>query len=358
MSGAVGVYLAVFTAIFVVSLATDMWSSKKRHGMPSVKASLFWTGIWILVSLGFAGITWQLLGYEKGLGFFVGWLMEKTLAVDNLFAFMAVFASFGLAGKNTHYQHRILHWGILGAIGIRGVLLACIGLLLALQGVYHTVVMCLLAGTVFIMAYFMLKKAFESDDEPEKDYSNHLSVRLTQKVFPVHSEIESGKFFVKKELNGRHRWHATPLFLCLVCIEVVDIGFAFDSMPAIAAVVRDPIIMWTATLMAVAGLRALYFALLGASNVLCHLEKAVAGLLVYIALKVTADAFHLFHIGHMENLAIISAFLGTGIVASLLWPDKAEDVEEVAEAHVQHEGTTVTTTEDAKTSEVATAQSV
>jgi tellurite resistance protein TerC len=357
MSGAVSVYLAVFTVMFVVSLVSDMWSSKKRHGIPSVKASLFWTGIWILVSIAFAGVTWQLLGYEKGLGFFVGWMMEKTLAIDNLFAFMAVFASFGLIGRNSVFQHRILHWGILGAIGIRGILLAFIGLLLALEGVGHTVVMCMLAGAVFFMAFLMIKDAFGSDDEEEVDYSNHWSVRLTQRVFPVHGEIDSGKFFVKKEHKGAHRWHATPLFLCLVCIEIVDVGFAFDSMPAIAAVVRDPVIMWTATLMAVAGLRALYFALLGASNVLCHLDKAVAGLLVYIGLKVTADAFHLLHVGHIENLAIISAFLGAGIVASLLWPDKKEK-DELVEVQAHKEETATSTTEVAQTTEVASAQSV
>ncbi len=320
--GSALLYLVIFSVVFGVSLLMDIRSNSKGI-MPTVKSSLAWTLVWILVSVGFAGVTWALLGPEKAGGYFVGWLMEKTLAVDNLFAFMAVFGAFGLAGHNSHFQHRILHWGIIGAIGIRALLLAGIGVLLSLEGIWHTAVMLGLGASVLLMAFLMTKEAFKRNDSEEHvDYTKHWSVRLTSMVLPIVPEITSGKFFVKMERNGKLRWHATPLFLCLVCIEMVDVGFAFDSMPAIAAVVRDPLIMWTSTMMAVAGLRALYFALLGASNVLCHLDKAVAGLLFWIAFKVAADALHLVHIPNSINLVVICLFLAIGVGASICFPEK------------------------------------
>ena len=183
------------------------------------------------------------------------------------------------------------------------------------------VVMLVLAATVGAMACLMIKSAFGKEPEEAKDYTGHWSVRLTKRLIAVEPTLADGKFFVRKE----GRIYVTVCFLTLVCIESADVGFAFDSMPAIAAVVRNPAVMLVSTMMAVAGLRSLYFALLGANNRLCHLDKAVALLLVYVTLKLLIDAFEVCHVSSLMNLLIVAGFLLAGVAASLVWPEQTKE---------------------------------
>lgn len=317
-------YLATFAIVFCVSLTMDIFMHRK-HKEVSIANAAAWTGIWMLISIGFAGVTYLFLGEEKAWLYLSGWFLEKTLAVDNLIAFSAIFASFKLAEKQfEHLQHRILHWGIIGAIVFRVFFLCIIGFLLALPHEFHKWIMTAASLIILFTAY---KMAFKEDKDV--DYSKHWSVRWTRWLIPVREDLADGKFFAKKDDGkGGTRWAVTVPFLCLVCVEVVDVLFAFDSMPAIAAVCKDPVIMCTATLMAAAGLRALYFVILAAQHALCHLEKAVIALLVFIAVKVICAEWGLFHISNMWNLAIVGSFLLAGVLASFLWPEKKEEEEE------------------------------
>lgn len=319
-------YLAIFAGVFVLSLSADILLHK-RKGSTSIANALLWTVVWIVVAVLFGGVTWWFLGKDAASLYLTGWVLEKTLAIDNLFAFMAVFASFGLMGReNEHLQHRILHWGIIGAIVLRALFLTVMGGLLNLPSPYNEAIIIVFALLVAGTAVLMLR----SGDESSIDYSNHWSVRMVKRWLPVEPTLAGGKFFVKKTVDGRVVRYITIPFLCLVCVEAVDVGFAFDSMPAIAAVVKDPIIMLTATMMAVAGLRALYFALLGATNLLCHLEKAVIGLLFYISAKLILGALNVVHISNLVNLGVAVGFIAIGVLASFMFPEKHKEKEATA----------------------------
>ena len=165
------------------------------------------------------------------------------------------------------------------------------------------------------MAVVMFKKAFGPKDEHEKDFSNHWSVRIVRRFFTVKADPCNGRLFIRE--NGKLM--VTMSFLALVCIEASDILFAFDSMPAVAAVTRDPVVMFTCTMMAVAGLRALYFFLEAAATKLIHLEKAVAILLAYITFKIGLHVFHL-KIPNEISFSVIVFIISCGVIASFIWP--------------------------------------
>lgn len=323
-------YLAVFGVIFLVSLFVDMFAHRGHKGI-SVKNALVWTGIWMLVSVAFAGVTWAYFGQQAASLYLSGFFLEKTLAIDNLFALMAVFASFGLMdAKDQHYQHRILHWGIIGAIVFRVIFLIGLGAILSIPSPWHEWIITATGLLVGYTAWSMWK----AQDQDDPDYSQHWSVKLVRRFFPVEPSVADGKFFVRQ---GK-KWAVTIPFLCLVCIEFVDVAFAFDSMPAIAAVVHEPPLMITGCLMAIAGLRALYFALLAAKNHLVHLEKAVIALLVYITIKIIGSAWHWFHISPEINLLVIGIFVAAGVAASYIWPAKSdeEELKEIEEEAAKH----------------------
>jgi tellurite resistance protein TerC len=233
-------------------------------------------------------------------------VLEKALAVDNLFAFFLIFKSFGLTqAQNQPLQHRILYWGILGAILFR-ILFLGIGAFVVNLSPYVLVIFAL------IVLWTVVKMWRSVDDDGEVDYCSHWSVNMVKRFAKVNPSIESRTFF-------SHGHGVTPLFLCLVCIEVCDVIFAFDSMPVIVAVVRDPYLMITSSLWAAAGLRSLYFLLIAAQNKFWALEKAVMALLVFVAGKLIGSAFH-YHIPNVMSLSIVAVILLTGILWSLKFP--------------------------------------
>jgi tellurite resistance protein TerC len=322
-------YLGVFFAVFLISLLIDMTANRRKTEI-TMRNALAWTGIWMLVSFTFAGVTYAFFGQQAASLYISGFFLEKTLAVDNLFAFVAVFASFGLMDKkDQHLQHPILHWGIVGAIVFRGIFLVLLGAILAIPSPWHEWIITVTGAIVLATAW----KMWKGQEEEDPDYSQHWSVRFVKKFFPVEPSLADGKFFVRQ---GKKLAVTIP-FLCLVCIEVVDVIFAFDSMPAIAAVVHETPLMITSCLMAVAGLRALYFALVAMKNAFCHLEKAVILMLVYIGAKIILKAWNLigpaaestrkpwFDITPEMNLVIIALFIIAGVAGSYIWPEKDEE---------------------------------
>jgi tellurite resistance protein TerC len=291
----------VFLSTFSLAVFIDLGSHKKGQ-VVTMQNAASWSIIWVLCSMAFAGYVWFSRGFESASLFTTGYLLEKALAVDNLFAFYLIFKSFGLISEaNQPFQHKILYWGILGAILLRVVFLGA-GALIVNLSPYVLVVFAL----IILWTVKKMWDSAEGDDE-EVDYTQHWSVRMVKKFAKVNPNIDSGKFFS----HG-----ATPLFLCLVCIEICDMVFAFDSMPTIIAVVRDPFLMITASLWAAAGLRSLYFLLVAAQDKFWALDKAIMLLLVFVAGKLIGNAFH-FHIPNSISLAIVGTLLTGGVVYSL-----------------------------------------
>ena len=290
-----------------------------------------WSVFWVVLALGFYGYLRVRFGSEYASLFLAGYVLEKSLSVDNLMVFMAVFASFGIKDA---LQHRILYFGILGAIVFRMIFIALGTGVFALSTWVEFVFAAIVAWT----GYKMLTDISENDIE---DYSDHWSVKLTRKILPIYPRLYQNHFLISHaHYQDRKRQddsltvtrdaalYATPMLLCLVCIEVSDIIFSFDSVPAVIAVTREPLLVYTSVIFAILGLRSLYFVLVVAAKYLCHLEKAVAVLLFFIASKLALQASnHLFnwpgfHISPNASLAIILSTLALGVVASLVFPEK------------------------------------
>jgi tellurite resistance protein TerC len=309
--------LLAFLVPFVLAVSIDLLTHKAGQKITMGNA-LKWSLVWVMCAAAFSAYIWW--SYDKnprlerfgdtvrtltGQGavslYFTGYVLEKALALDNLFAFYLIFKSFGLTlDANQHYQHRILYWGILGAIIFRVFFLG-IGAFIANASPY------VLIAFALIVLYTVWKMWKSADDDDEVDYTNHWSVLMVRKVAHTNPSIDSGKFFS----HG-----VTPLFLCLICIEVCDVVFAFDSMPVIVAVVRDPYLMITSSLWAAAGLRSLYFLLIAAQSKLWALDKAIMILLIFVSFKLIGSAFG-FHLPPLISVCIVFLILAAGVVWSL-----------------------------------------
>lgn len=289
-----------FLIPFVTAVAIDLASHKKGE-IITMRNAAMWSLVWVVCSAAFAGFIWWARGAEMASLFTTGYVLEKALAVDNLFGFYLIFKSFGLTRTtNQHFQHKILYWGILGAIFFR-VLFLSAGAFIVNVSPY------VLVAFALVVLWTVWKMWQSADEDEEVDYTKHWSVLLVRRFAKVNPSTDSGKFFT----HG-----VTPLFLCLVCIEVCDVIFAFDSMPVIIAVVADPYLMITASLWAAAGLRSLYFLLVAAQNLLWALDKAVMILLVFVSFKLIGSAFG-YHFPNVISLSIVAFILTIGIIYSL-----------------------------------------
>lgn len=326
--------MAVFVGLALAALLLDMVTHQNDKPITLVRASL-WSVFWVAISLAFAGFLYVQHGAQVASLFITGYALEKVLSVDNLFVFMAIFAWFKVPDG---LRHRILYWGIIGAIVFRGVFVA-IGTGLLAFGPWVEIVFALIVAWTAVM---MLRSG--GDDEDEVDYSRHVAYRFASKLFPVWPKLHGHHFFVRREtleveirkpehqgmtLAAKGGLFATPLFLCLVVVEVSDVLFAFDSVPAVIAVSREPLIVYSAMLFAILGLRTLYFVLEALKRYLVHLEKAVVALLFFIAAKLGLNATdHLFHHGigidPNTSLLVVLVVLGIGILASVIFPQKEE----------------------------------
>lgn len=326
--------IAVFVALAIGAMIIDMFTHRGDRPISLVQASL-WSIFWVLISFGFAGFLYIEHGPDVATLFVTGYALEKVLSVDNLFVFMAIFAWFKVPNG---LRHRVLYWGILGAIVFR-LIFVTIGTGLLALGPWVEVVFAIIVAWTAVM---MLRSG--GDEEGEEDYSQHMAYRFAKKLFPVWPKLHGNDFFVRRKtlekelakpenqgmsLAAKGGLFATPLFLCLVVMEVSDVLFAFDSVPAIIAVSRDPLIVFSAMLFAILGLRTMYFVLEALKRYLVHLEKAVIALLFFIAVKLGLNATnHIFHHGYTidpnTSLIIVVVVLAIGIFASVLFPQKEE----------------------------------
>jgi len=297
--------VVVFVVMAVGAMFIDLFMH--RHDKPiSLKSAAMWSIFWILMAMAFAGFLYVHHGAEVASLFLTGYALEEVLSVDNLFVMMAIFAWFGVPDK---YRHRILYWGVLGAIVFRGIFVA-IGTSLLSLGPYVEVIFAIVVGWTAVM---MLRRNEESDEV--EDYSNHLAYRLVKRFYPVWPKIGSNAFILsQKEVDAelekpenqdvmvgrvkKAKRYATPLLLCVAVVELSDVMFAFDSVPAIIAVSREPLIIYSAMMFAILGLRTLYFVLEALKQYLVHLEKAVVLLLFFVAFKLGLNATdHFWHHG-------------------------------------------------------------
>ncbi len=324
--------IIIFFSVIAISVFLDLVAHKDGKEITVTNAAK-WAVFWIGLALCFYGYLWIRFSKEWADLYLAGYVLEKSLSIDNLMVFIAIFASFGI---KSHLQHRILYWGILGALVFRAIFVM-IGTSLFLASPWVGFVF---AAFVAWSAVQMLKGG--GDDEEIEDYSNHWSVRLTGRLMPIYTRLHFDRFFVKhqellvdgaaeKVVTRNGAIYATPAFLCLMAIETSDIAFSFDSVPAVISVTQEPLLVYAAMIFAILGLRTLYFVIAALNRYLVHLEKAVIALLFFIAAKMANQSWnHVFgdngiHLTPGQSLSIVLGTLAIGVIASLVFPGKAEE---------------------------------
>ena len=304
-----------FMGLVVVLLALDLGVFHRGSHEIGVRESLALSSFYITVGLAFGGYVWWQIGQQAGIEYLTGFVVEKSLAMDNIFVIAMIFGFFAVPRQ---YQHRVLFWGILGVIVLRAIM---IGLGATLVTNYGWV--------LYIFAAFLivtgLKMLWWSDHA--MDLSNNPLLRFARKRFNVTDQIHGEAFFVRQpNAAGKMATFATPLFLALVTIEIADVIFAVDSVPAIFAITTDPFIVYTSNIFAILGLRALYFALAAILHRFAYLKQALAVLLVFIGSKIfVADLFGWTKFPPEWSLGITFAILAAGIGYSL-WRTRKPEV--------------------------------
>ena len=305
-----------FIAFVLAMLFIDLFVFHRKAHEVSLKEAAGWSIFWVMLSLAFNFGVWQLMGPQKGLEFLTGYLIEKALSVDNIFVFVLIFSYFNVPAK---YQHRILFWGIIGALLMRGLM---IGAGAALIHQFHWIIY--VFGAFLVFTGIRMATHDEIDIQPE---SNPV-IKLVRRFWPVTNQYHGQKFFVL-DRTRRRRLVATPLFVVLVLVETTDLIFAVDSIPAIFAITTDTFIVFTSNVFAILGLRALYFLLAGVIHRFHFLKLGLSIVLVFVGLKMLLADIYKIPIG--LSLGVIAAVLTTSVVASLVFPKKAEELEPVEE---------------------------
>ena len=293
-------YWAGFVTIITIMLALDLGVFNRKAHTIKPKEALLTSLLWITVSLAFNAAIFYMQGFDKGLAFLTGYLIEKSLSVDNIFVFVVIFSYFHTAGE---LQHKVLFWGILGALIMRGILIA-VGS--ALIHEFEWIIY--IFGAFLVYTAFKLATQNESGVHPDKNPI----VNLFRKIMPVTQEYEGAKFFTR--VSGK--LVATPLVIVLIVIETTDLVFALDSIPAIFAITTDPFIVYTSNVFAILGLRALYFLLAGAMGTFRYLKIGLSLVLGFVGVKMIISALDI-KIPIALSLGVIAVILTVSIAASL-----------------------------------------
>lgn len=296
----------LFNVFVLGMLALDLGVFHRHAHEVKIKEALAWSGVWIGTALLFNAGVWFWRGGEDGLAFLTGYLIEKALSVDNVFVFVLIFSAFGVPAV---YQHRVLFWGILGALVMRAILIA-LGVTLIHR--FHWIIYVFGAFLVFTG----IKMALEKDKEihPERN----VVLLFFRRVLPVTNAYHGQKFLVREE----GKWYATPLLVVLLLVETTDLIFAVDSIPAILAITQDGFIVYTSNVFAILGLRALYFALAGVVQMFHYLHYGLSTILVFVGVKMLIVDFVKIPVG--VSLGAVALILAASVVASLVWPKSLE----------------------------------
>jgi tellurite resistance protein TerC len=293
----------LFNVFVAAMLALDLGVLNRRSHRVKFREALIWSGVWIALAGAFAVLVLFWRGHASALEFVTGYVVELSLSVDNLFVFLVIFRYFKVPGEQ---QHKVLFWGILGALILRGMFIL-VGVNLIHRFHWITYVF----GALLVYSGFKLLRQGDEEIHPEK---NPL-LRLFRRVFPVTKDYVGGKFFVR-----RVGLFATPLFVVLLVIETTDVLFAVDSIPAVLAITLNAFIVYTSNVFAILGLRSMYFALAGTMDMFHYLHYGLSVVLMFVGVKMLGS--HYFQIPTVWALAVVVFVLGASVLASLVHPRK------------------------------------
>ena len=295
----------VFAGLIAAALALDLLVFNRRSHRIALREALVSSACWIALALAFNAWILATRGSVPALEFFTGYLVELSLSVDNLFVFLLLFAYFQVPEQ---HQHRVLFWGILGAIVFRLVfILAGVTLLSRFHWVIYVF------GAILVVSGIRMATQGDTPIEPEKNPV----LGLLRRLIPITTNFVDGRFFVRAQ-----RLMATPLFVVLVMVETTDLIFAVDSIPAVLAITRDPFIVFSSNLFAILGLRAMFFALAGVMRLFHHLHYGLSLILVFIGLKMLIS--HWVEVPILITLGVVVGTIVLSVIASLVWPKPAE----------------------------------
>lgn len=296
----------IFNIFVLAMLALDLGVFHRKAHVIKIKEALVWSAVWIALALIFNVGVYFWRGPETALEFLTSYLIEKSLSVDNIFVFLLIFSYLSIPPL---YQHKVLFWGILGALIMRAIFIAT-GVTLIQE--FHWV--------IYILGAFLIltgiKIALQKDKEVHPERNPVL--KLFRRFMPVTERYEDGRFLVRRE----GRYLATPLFIVLLVVETTDIIFAMDSIPAILAITLDPFIVYTSNVFAILGLRALYFALAGIMQLFQHLHYGLAVILVFVGVKMLLVDIYKIPVG--IALGVVASILLISVIASIVRPRKIE----------------------------------
>lgn len=294
----------IFGAIVPLVLILDLGLFSRGGREIKIKEALILSGVWISLALLYNLLVYFLLGSNVALEFLTGYIIEESLSVDNLFVFLVIFSYFGVQLRN---QHKVLVWGILGVVILRGIFIF-VGVELIER----------LHWLIYVFGAFLVftgvKLAFQK--EREFDPQKNSALKLLRKLIPVSKDYVGNKFFAKEA----GKLFATPLLAVLVVIETTDVVFAVDSIPAVLAITQNPFVVFTSNIFAVLGLRAIFFALSGCMELFCYLNYGLSVILSFVGVKMLLADIYKMPIG--IALGVVGAILASSIVASLIWPKK------------------------------------
>ncbi len=297
-----------FAGIIAFMLILDLGVFHKKSHKVSIKESLAWTGVWIALAMMFNAWVYHSMGQQKGLEFLTGYIIEKSLSIDNIFVISLIFTYFRVPPQ---YQHRVLFWGVLGALFFRIIFIfAGVALIQKFNWMIYV-----FGGFLVFTGLKMLR-----EEEKTLEIEANPMIKLAKKFWKISPQFDGENF--RTVVNGKKIF--TPLFLVLIMIETTDIIFAVDSIPAILAITPDPYIVFTSNVFAILGLRSLYFALNGIMEMFEYINYALAGILVFVGVKMIISSW--YHVPTIISVAVIFSFIIISIVASIYFPKKNKKV--------------------------------
>ncbi|MEQ1893274.1 MAG: TerC family protein [Planctomycetota bacterium] len=298
-----------FLAFVLAMLALDLGVFHRKAHVIGFKEAATWSAVWVTLALAFNAFVYWRFGGERGLEFLTGYLIEKSLSVDNIFVFVVIFAALGIPAL---HQHRVLFWGILTALALRAIMIFAGSAMLAR---FHWLIY--VFGVFLVLTGVKLFLQRNKVESPEDGWA----MRTARRLIPSTPRLDGERFFTVE--NGRRL--ATPLFMALVLVEITDVIFAVDSIPAIFAITSDPFIVFTSNIFAILGLRSLFFMLGGLVDRFVYLKVGLAAVLCFVGIKMTI--IDLYKIPALASLLVVLAILALSVVASLLRPRPAKALE-------------------------------
>jgi tellurite resistance protein TerC len=288
-------------------LAIDLGLFHRKAHEVKFREAITWSAVWIVLALAFNAGVWYYFGEVRAIEFLTGYIIEKSLSVDNIFVFVLIFTAFQVPAA---YQHKVLFWGVLGALIMRAIFIFA-GVSLIAK--FHWI--------IYVFGIFLILTGLKiaRDKGTKIKVENNPLLKFIRKYIPVTAGYVDSKFTVR--LN--HKLHATPLLLVLVLVEATDLIFAVDSIPAILAITNDPFIIYTSNVFAIMGLRSLYFALAGSLKYFTYLHYGLALILVFVGIKMLISEF--YKLNPFVSLGIIGVILAGSIAASFIWKAKEEN---------------------------------